>query len=157
MAYTLDTTNTQPKKIRDTHMDKMIFGDMALYAPASARDERLYENAARYVELSSELDTIKEKLAYYKEILAAEFPEEPGEHVVDLDGTRQVTIRIPEKWDWDKKQLSTLFPANATPDCVTTSHTVLRAKYEAAPPEVQDVLKQALTIKCGIPSIKVTQ
>jgi len=137
-------------------MDHIIFGDNEVPLQATPRDQRLHENAMRYAELSSQLEETKELLSYYKEILKSEFPEEPGEYVVDLDETRQLVLKVPEKWEWDKTTLSTLYPHNATPECVSTSYTVSRAKYEAAPEDVKNVLKQALTIKCGIPTIKVT-
>ena len=135
-------------------MEDFIFGDVTLETNVPPREHRLYETATRYAELSSELEEIKTKISYYKEILAAEFPEEPGEYVIDIDGG-QVVLKVPEKWEWDKAKLSTLYPANATPECVSTSYTVARVKYEAAAPEVKEVLKEALTIKCGLPTIKV--
>lgn len=135
-------------------MEKFIFGDIELDTNVQPKDQRLFETASRYAELSSELEEIKTKISYYKEILAAEFPEEPGEYVIDIDGG-QVVLKVPEKWEWDKTKLSALYPANATPECVSTSYTVARVKYEAAAPEVKEVLKQALTIKCGLPTIKV--
>lgn len=136
-------------------MDEFIFGDQALTAAVTPRDERLFEYACRYAELSSQQEEIKEKLAYYKELIVAEFPEEPADHVVEIDDGRELVVKIPEKWEWDKSTLSTLYANNATPECVSTSFTVSRAKYEVAPEEVKSVLKQALTIKCGLPTIKV--
>lgn len=135
-------------------MQDFIFGDITLETKVPPREHRLYEIATRYAELSSELEEIKTKISYYKEILAAEFPEEPGEYVIDIEAG-QVVLKVPEKWEWDKAKLSLLYPTGATPDCVSTSYTVARVKYEAAAPEVKEVLKQALTIKCGLPTIKV--
>tara|TARA_B100000035_G_scaffold315368_1_gene335552 strand:+ start:2291 stop:2713 length:423 start_codon:yes stop_codon:yes gene_type:complete len=139
-------------------MSEFIYGDNVLQAaPITPKQERLYETASRYAELSSELESIKETLNYYKEILCADLPEEPGEYTVDIADNKQVVVKKPEKWEWDKAKLSSLYPQNATPDCVSTSYTVARVKFEAAPEEVKSVLKQALTIKVGLPTIKVIE
>lgn len=138
-------------------MSEIFFGDDIVSSEEiTTKDERLFETASRYAELSSQVEAIKETLSYYKEILLADLPEEPGEYSVNIADDKQVVVKLPEKWEWDKAKLSALYPNNATPDCVSTSYTVARAKFEAAPEEVKSVLKQALTIKCGTPTIKVT-
>ena len=72
-----------------------------------------------------------------------------------MEDGRTLLIRIPEKLVWDKKLLKSTFEASGLPDCVSQSFTVDRKKLDAAPLNVQEVLKKALTIGCGAPTIKV--
>ena len=136
-------------------MDDFIFGDQRLTPKTSTRSERVLDTATKLADVSSRLDADKEIYAYYKEVLAAEFPDEPDEHSIELEDGRTVVVTIPEKWEWDKAQLKALYSHNATPDCVTENFTIVRTKLLAASDDVQTVLKKALTIKCGPPTIKV--
>lgn len=136
-------------------MDEIIFGDTILTTKPILREQRVIDVATKLAEVSSRLEKDKELYGYYKEILAAEFPEQPDEHMIELEDGRVVVVTIPEKWEWDKAQLKSLYSHNSTPDCVTENFTIVRTKFLAAPDDIQTALKKALTIKCGPPTIKV--
>lgn len=135
--------------------DDIFFGDIRLDVPQDTRADRMSTNAQQFAALSEEAEKTKQTLAYLREIILADLPEEPGEYNVRIDTTRTLVVTIPEKWEWDKKLLADMFPVAHTPDCVSTSYTVDKRKYEAASPEVKSQMSQALTIKCGAPTMKV--
>lgn len=120
------------------------------------KEERLKELAASYKECEEKLTYYKDELGFLKAHILAELPEEPNEHIIEIDDGHSITVRIPEKWSWDKKILKNIFETAETPDCVNTSFTVDRKKYEASPQEVQEQLSNALTIECGAATIKVS-
>lgn len=135
---------------------EIFFGDTAIPVNETA-NERLKENLTKYAEAEAKLNHLKDTVAYLKEIIVSDLPEEPGEHVLELEDGRTAEIKIPEKWSWDKKQLAEIYGGGAiTPDCVTTSFGVNRKKYEASDETVRSALANALTIECGTPTIKVS-
>tara|TARA_B100000780_G_scaffold95402_1_gene66522 strand:+ start:9128 stop:9550 length:423 start_codon:yes stop_codon:yes gene_type:complete len=135
--------------------DGLIFGETWLPAPAHPKAWRLKDAAKQYTECSVRLDNEKASLDYLKEILLSDLPNVVGEHPIQMDDGRTLVVRIPEKLVWDKKLLKSTFEASGLPDCVSQSFTVDRKKLDAAPENVREVLKQALTITCGAPTIKV--
>lgn len=138
-------------------IDDIFYGDIRLEVAEEPRSERMANNARQFASLSEEAEKTKQTLAYLKEIILADLPEEPGEYNVRIDATRTLIVTIPEKWEWDKKLLSDMFPVAHTPDCVSTSYTVDKRKFEAASPEVKSQMSAALTIKCGAPTMKVQE
>lgn len=137
--------------------DGLIFGDTWLPAPQPPKSERLKQAAQQYADCLGKLEVAKLSLDYIKEILVADLPEEVGEFSIEMDDGRTLVVRIPEKFVWDKKLLKDTYEASGLPDCVSQSFTVDRKKLDAAPDNVQQVLKKALTIGCGAPTIKVQQ
>lgn len=139
-------------------MEDIIFGESYIKLPPEVRlkEERLKDLGSKYVEAEAKLQHLKDTLAYIKESILAELPEEPAEHTLELGDGRTMIVRIPEKWSWDKKRLKDIYDSTATPECVNTSFTVDRKKFEAAPEEVRNVLAEALTIECGAATIKVS-
>ena len=136
-------------------MDDMIFGDTLLPIPRHPKADRLRENAATYANLLAKSEEVKISLDYLKAILLGDLPQEAGEYPIEMDDGRTLMIKVPEKWSWDKKLLKDTFESAGLPECVNQSFLVDRKKYEAAPDNVKEVLKQALTIECGSPTIKV--
>lgn len=136
--------------------DDLIFGDMVVQVPRHPRADRLKEAATRYAEYLEKQDEIKSALSYIKESLLSDLPEEPGDYPIEMDDGRVLRVTIPEKWSWDKKVLKDTYEVAGLPECVSQSFTVDRKKYEAAPDNVKEVLRKALTIECGLPTIKVT-
>ncbi len=139
-------------------MEEIIFGDsyIKLSPEVRLKEERLKDLGSKYVEAEAKFQHFKDTLAYIKESILAELPEEPAEHTLGLEDGRTMIVRIPEKWSWDKKRLKDIYDSTATPECVNTSFTVDRKKFEAAPEEVRNVLAEALTIECGTATIKVS-
>jgi|TARA_B110000971_G_C19910150_1_gene454124 hypothetical protein len=135
--------------------DGLIFGDIWLPAPQPPKSARLKQAAQQYADCLAKLDVAKVSLDYIKEILVADLPEEVGEFAIEMEDGRTLVVRIPEKFVWDKKLLKDTYEASGLPDCVSQSFTVDRKKLDAAPLNVQEVLKKALTIGCGAPTIKV--
>jgi hypothetical protein len=133
----------------------MFFGDVFLATPKPPRNDRLKEHASSYAEHLEKSEQIKASLSYLKEILLSDLPEEPGEYLIDMDDERVLTVSIPEKWTWDKKLLKEVYASAGLPECVSQSFTVDRKKFEAASDDVKEVLRKALTIQCGLPTIKV--
>jgi len=144
-------------KFKDTHMDDegMIFGDIFLSTPKPPRDDRLRDHARQYVSHFERSEEIKASLSYLKDILLSDLPEEPGEYPIEMDDSSTLVVSIPEKWTWDKKLLKEIYSSAGLPECVSQSFTVDRKKFEAASDDVKEVLRKALTIQCGLPTIKV--
>ena len=135
--------------------DGLIFGDTWLPTPVTPKDTRLKEAAQQYADCLSQLEISKIKLDYIKQILVSDLPEEVGEWSIEMEDGRTLLVRVSEKLTWDKKMLKSTYEASGLPDCVSQSFTVDRKKLDAAPENVQQVLKQALTIGCGAATIKV--
>ena len=133
----------------------MIFGDIFLSAPKPPRNDRLKDHATQYAEFLEQSETVKASLTYLRDILLSDLPEEPGEYLIDMDDDRSLAVSIPEKWTWDKKLLKDIYASAGLPECVSQSFTVDRKKFEAASDDVKEVLRKALTIQCGLPTIKV--
>ena len=121
-----------------------------------SKQERLKELAQAYKETEEKFTYLKDELGFLKAHILAELPEEPDEHIINIGDGHYMTVRIPEKWSWDKRVLKAIYQDVATPDCVYTSFTVDRKKYEASPEEVQQELINALTIECGTATFKVS-
>jgi hypothetical protein len=121
-----------------------------------SKQERLKELAQAYKEAEEKFTYLKDELGFLKAHILAELPEEPDEHIINIGDGHYMTVRIPEKWSWDKRVLKAIYQNVATPDCVNTSFTVDRKKYEASPEEVQQELINALTIECGTATFKVS-
>ena len=136
--------------------DEVFFGDIAVSVPQHPRAERLRETAGNYATYLEKQEEVKASLGYLKEILLSDLPEEPGEYPIDMGDGRALVVSIPEKWSWDKKMLKDIYEVAGLPECVSHSFTVDRKKYEAAPDNIKEVLRKALTIECGLPTIKVT-
>lgn len=136
-------------------MDEMIFGDVRISIPTHPKADRLKQKATQYVDTLAKLEHLKDNIDYLKEILLSDLPEEPGEYPIEMDDGRTLVVKIPEKWTWDKKLLQDTYATSGLPECVSQSFTVDRKKYEAATDNVRAVLKEALTISCGSPTIKV--
>jgi len=137
-------------------MDEIIFGDTPIpLAPAHPKQDRLKDHAVQYVEAIAKIEHLKATTDYLKEILLSDLPEEAGEYPIEMDDGRTLMIKIPEKWSWDKKLLKETYEVAGLPECVNQSFLVDRKKYEAAPDSVKEVLRKALTIECGSPTIKV--
>lgn len=133
----------------------MIFGDVFLSAPKPPRNDRLKDHATQYAEFLEQSEAVKASLTYLRDILLSDLPEEPGEYLIDMDDDRSLAVSIPEKWTWDKKLLKDIYASAGLPECVSQSFTVDRKKFEAASDDVKEVLRKALTIQCGLPTIKV--
>ena len=97
------------------------------------------------------------RMDYLKAQLLADLPEEVGEYPIHLDGGGSVTVKLGEKYEWDKKVLSDLLLNDTLPECVTAGYTVSKAKFDRADEHTRQQLSQALTIKLGLPTIKVTK
>jgi hypothetical protein len=135
--------------------DGLIFGDTWIPTPQPSKSERLQEIAEQYVAYLDDLETAKSSLDYLKKILVADLPQEVGEFSVEMKDGRKLVVKIPEKLVWDKKLLKDTYDVGGLPDCVTPAFTVDRKKLDNASSDVQEVLKAALTIACGAPTIKV--
>jgi len=133
----------------------IFFGDIFLSALKPPRNDRLKDHASQYVKHLEKSDEIKASLSYLKEILLSDLPEEPGEYLIDMDDERCLVVSIPERWKWDKKLLEDMYGSAGLPACVSQGFTVDRKSFEAASDDVKQALRKALTIECGLPTIKV--
>lgn len=137
--------------------EEIIFGDNLLSVPKHPKEDRLRQHATQYADTLAKLEHLKDNIDYLKEILLSDLPQEAGDYPVEMDDGRTLMIKIPEKWTWDKKLLKDTYEVSGLPECVSQSFLVDRKKYEAAPDNVREVLRKALTIQCGSPTIKVQQ
>tara|TARA_B110000977_G_scaffold62961_1_gene85562 strand:+ start:159 stop:581 length:423 start_codon:yes stop_codon:yes gene_type:complete len=135
--------------------DGLIFGDTWIATPQPPKSARLQEAAEQYADFLGKVEAAKSSLDYLKNILVADLPQEVGEFSIEMGDGRTLIVRIPEKLVWDKKLLKDTYDVGGLPDCVSPSFTVDRKKLDNAPSDVQEVLKKALTIACGAPTIKV--
>ena len=136
----------------------IIFGDQLLtLAPAHPQADRLLATAMAYVKCLDAQEETKMRMDYLKAQLLADLPEEVGEYPIHLDGGGSVTVKLGEKYEWDKKVLSDLLLNDTLPECVTAGYTVSKAKFDRADEHTRQQLSQALTIKLGLPTIKVTK
>lgn len=137
-------------------MDEGIFfGDSFIAVPQHPKAERLKDHASQYAKYLEQSEEVKASLSYLKDIILSDLPEEPGEYPIEMDDSSTLVVSIPEKWTWDKKLLKEIYPSAGLPECVSQSFTVDRKKFEAASDDVKEVLRKALTIQCGLPTIKV--
>ena len=117
---------------------------------------RLKEAAANLSQSLSDLELIKERIDKHKGVLLAELPEEIGEYEIAYSNTNSLVIKIPEKYEWDKKKLEGLFPdGSKRPTCVTVNFTINKRQFDTSDSDVQSQLGEALTIKMGLPTFKV--
>ena len=105
------------------------------------------------------LDQHKAVVTAAKAAVMAELPVEIGEHEITLEhiaGT--LTVKIPEKWDWDKDMLIDMFADNSNnPDFVLSECKIDRKKLEKAEASTRKLVRRALTIKMGTPTFKVNK
>ena len=117
---------------------------------------RLKEAAAKLSQSLSDLDELKERIDKEKGQLLAELPEDIGEYEIAYSNSHSLVIKIPEKYEWDKKVLEDLFPAGSKrPTCVAVNFTINKRQFDASDSDVQSQLSDALTIKMGVPNFKV--
>ena len=117
---------------------------------------RLKEAAAKLSQSLSDLEILKERIDMEKGKLLAELPEEIGEYEIAYSNSNSLVIKIPEKYEWDKKKLEELFPDGSNrPTCIAVNFTVNKRQFDTSDSDVQSQLGEALTIKMGLPTFKV--
>lgn len=131
----------------------MIFGDVLL--PSTTKDERLLAYAESFRAASLELETVKEKLDYYKEQILSELPEDCGEYEIPFADHGRIKLSAPEKYVWDKELLGEMFVHRDLPECMTQNYTVEKRRFDAADETEKSFLRKALTIKRGTVTFKV--
>ena len=92
-----------------------------------------------------------------KAAVLAELPVEIGEHEIPLEHIKgTLTVKIPEKWEWDKDMLNDMWADNSNnPDYVLNDRKIDRKKLEKAEASARKLVRRALTIKMGTPTFKV--
>ena len=122
------------------------------------KETRLADNAEKLAELMK-FDVIKEEIVDLKEIVLSDLPEDFEEHKVSIAIDTDLVIKTSQKYDWDKERLAEIVGASEIDeyeDVVTNSLTVSKRDFDRAPAEARAVLSEALTIKRGITTFKVT-
>ena len=123
------------------------------------KETRLADNAEKLAELMKRFDVIKEEIVDLKEIVLSDLPEDFEEHKVSIAIDTDLVIKTSQKYDWDKERLAEIVGASEIDeyeDVVTNSLTVSKRDFDRAPAEARAVLSEALTIKRGITTFKVT-
>lgn len=123
------------------------------------KETRLADNAEKLAELMKRFDVIKEEIVDLKEIVLSDLPEDFEEHKVSIAIDTDLVIKTSQKYDWDKERLAEIVGASEIDeyeDVVTNSLTVSKRDFDKAEPEVRAILSEALTIKRGITTFKVT-
>jgi hypothetical protein len=124
-----------------------------------AKETRLSDNAEKLAELLKRSDVIKEEIVDLKEIVLSDLPEDFEEHKIQIAMDTDLVIKTPPKYDWDKERLAEIVGSadlEQYSDVVTKSLSIAKRDFDKAEPEVRAILSEALTIKRGITTFKVT-
>ena len=124
-----------------------------------AKETRLADNAEKLAELLKRQDVIKEEIVDLKEIVLSDLPEDFEEHKIQIAMDTDLVIKTPQKYDWDKERLAEIVGSadlEQYSDVVTKSLSIAKRDFDKAEPEVRAILSEALTIKRGITTFKVT-
>lgn len=124
-----------------------------------AKETRLSDNAEKLAELLKRSDVIKEEIVDLKEIVLSDLPEDFEEHKIQIATDTDLVIKTPPKYDWDKERLAEIVGSadlEQYSDVVTKSLSIAKRDFDKAEPEVRAILSEALTIKRGITTFKVT-
>jgi len=124
-----------------------------------AKETRLIDNAEKLAELLKRSDVIKEEIVDLKEIVLSDLPEDFEEHKIQIALDTDLVIKTAQKYDWDKERLAEIVGSaelEQYSDVVTKSLTIAKRDFDRAEPEARAVLSEALTIKRGTTTFKVT-
>ena len=123
------------------------------------KESRLTDNAIRLAEIMKTVDGLKEEIVDLKEIVMSDLPEDFEEHKISIAVDTDLVIKTPQKYDWDKERLAEIVGASEIDeykDVVTNSLSIAKRDFDRATAEVRAVLSEALTIKRGTTTFKVT-
>ena len=124
------------------------------------KESRLTDNAIRLAEIMKTVDGLKEEIVDLKEIVMSDLPEDFEEHKIAIAVDTDLVIKTPQKYDWDKERLAEIVGASEIDeykDVVTNSLSIAKRDFDSATAETRAILSEALTIKRGTTTFKVTR
>lgn len=119
-------------------------------------DEDLDKQAERFLALSEAKKRLEEELDLLAATLAANVPEDPGDHGLDTKNY-VVTVRRSERWEWDSEALASMFVTTALPSYVRTKYMIAKRDFKRLPEAEQKELIRALTRRPGSARITVAR